>query len=456
LTFKPNEDSILRTKAIRQLFEARTTEAQQHGTDLDGYRRGTAQFLREWCETFGLSWTENGPGFLRDADGRYYKGPGTAHASEVNFRHLAEAIHGHRFVEEYYNPANAFAFDSRRLMEAALDPTAFLNVSVFNQAVVGLLNAEIIEHFAHPHYIGRELVTIKPTTMNGQKLIGTTRIIPTSKEAKGRQPGERHAEIGFSEKYQVTPPTVEDALKIVVTKEAVYFADALQGQVVETAGSVGDELAYGQEKEIADIVMGVVNNYNFMGTNYNTYQTTSPFVNDADNPFEDIADLDAARLRFLNLTDPNTGREIELSGYTILAMPERELSWREKLFAPQLQVATALSGSNFPTRQVLTGNHISQVGGGTYSLVPLTAIWRNRALAGDGLDLTTAQAAQWWWVGDFKKAFWWMENWPLTTWSASPGELEMQDRGLVMVHGANMRGVGYVREPRYVQRNKHS
>jgi hypothetical protein len=450
---------MISKRQIRRLFEARTREAMAHGTDMAGYRRGGLAFLREWHETLGVRFGDDcRPGFHTHPDtGVGYKPAGSAHANEVSLRHLAEAIQGHDFVEEYYHPAGGFDFGSRQLLEAAIDPAAFVNVNLFNLSVAGLVNAEIIERYDTPEYIGRNLVTIKPTNMNGQKLIGVAQIGPVSSAAKGRQPGETHAEIGFTDKYQTTPETVEQALKVVVTKEATFFD--YTGQVLEQAGMVGDELAYGQEKSIADEVLGATNSYNFGGTSYNTYQGTSPWVNDLTQTFADETSIDAARQLFVNMTDPITGREIRVNGRDVLCMPARELKFRQALFGTNVQVGTQLN-SNFPSRYTFSPAGIGQVGanmgGGMYTLTPLTPIWYNRATATDGLARSAADAKELFYVGDYKKAVWWMENWPLTPWQASADELTMKDRGLVAVFGANYRGKVYTREPRYIVRNKPS
>jgi hypothetical protein len=447
---------MIRTKTLRELFTARVTEAMAHGTDLAGYKRGGVQFVKEFHDTLGVRLdTDLRPGFNTDpTTGVGYKPAGTARADEVSLRHLAEALMGHEFVEEYYHPSGGFDMGNRHLLEVAIDPTSFVNVSLFNLSVAGLVNAEIIAHYDMPDYIGRQLITVKPTNMNGQKLIGTAQIAPVSKAAKGRMPGEHHAEVGFTEKYQTTPETVEQALKCVLTKEAVYFD--YTGQVLETAGTVGDELAYGQEKDIADMVMGVTgltSRYNFVGTTYETYQATSPWVNDIANPFSDETDVDDARQLFVGMVDPITGREVKVMGRDILCMPARELKFRQQLFGSGVQIGTQLT-SGYPGRVQTTPVQVGAVSGGAYTVRSVTPIWYNRALAADGLNLAAAAAKEYWWVGDLKKAFWWMENWPLTPWQASADELIMKDRGLIAVFGANYRGIGYVREPRYVVRNK--
>lgn len=434
----------MRPAAIRQLYQGRLAEASDP-------RAGAAAFLRDWREALGLNpnATGNRDTYLVE-ENRPVFGPGRFAPHEVTLRQLANALIGVELVEELYNPAPGGFDFSDTLHEAAIDPTAFLNINVFNQAVAGLVNARILERFTAPEYIGRNMVTVVPTNMNGHKITGVTGINPQTRLAKKRAPGQAHAEVQFGEAWQTTPETEEQALKCSVTKEAVFF-EHQSGEVLRQAGDVGDELAYGEEKEIADLVLGVTNNYNRSGTSNNTYQTTSPWVNDHVNPFTDDEDVEDARQLFVNMTDPDTGREIMVNGLQILVMPQREVRFRERLFGTQLAVGS--QGSNFASRQIFTQQAIHSVGGGTYTLVPLTQIWYNRATAADGLALSAANASGLWLNGEPKKAFEYHENWPLTPWQAAATELTMKDHGLVAVYGANKRGVGFVREPRYMVRN---
>lgn len=441
---------MLGYKALRKIFDGRLTEAKSN----NGNRaQGRVNALREFFGLLGLEADGYGnPRIQLDENNMPVLQEGRMRAREVSLRHLAESIMGHEFVEEYYHPANGFNFGLRPLQESAIDPSAFVDINTFNLSISGLVNAEIIERFMHPDYIGRNLVTIKPTKMNGQKLIGISRMRTQTSAAKGRQPGEAHTEIGFGSNFQTTPETVEQALKCKVTREAVFFD--LTGDVLDEAGNVGDELAYGMEKDIADLVLGVSSSYNRNGTSYSTYQTASPWINDHSNAFSDETDIDDARQLFVGMTDPDTGREISIMGRDILCMPARELKFREQLFGSGLQVGTQLN-SNFPSRWKMSTAQISAVSGGPYNVMPMSAIWYNRATAADGLNLSASNAKEYWFVGDFQKAFWWMENWPLTPWQANADELAMKDQGLIAVYGANYRGVGYVREPRYVVRNKN-
>src|ERR1022692_807166 len=148
---------------------------------------GTRAFLQDWHANFGLDMDSRGrASYPLDANGNPTRRPGAMRASDVSIRDLAEAIVGTDKVENYFHPSNAFDFGDRSmvLQEAAVDPTAFLNISTFNLAISGLVNAEIMEHWKLAQRIGDKLITVKPTKMNGQKLIGTQIIGKSGVDAK--------------------------------------------------------------------------------------------------------------------------------------------------------------------------------------------------------------------------------------------------------------------------------
>lgn len=469
---------MLKAKQLKRLREARITESYQparsrNGFDEQGYRQGSLRFLREFCEdVLGTAVDESGlPTIPKDERGL----PKWTHANrarpeEVSLRHLAEAIHGHDFVEDYYKPngGNGFDFGSRHLMEAAIDPSAFVDVSLFNLSVFGLVNAKIIDRFNAPDYIGKDLVEIVPVNSNGYKRIGAAKISPVGKGTKGRQPGEPHVELQFGEMYQQAPVTLEQGAKILLTKEAVYFD--YTGQVTQTAGEIADELAYGQDRDIAGTVLGVTglaSTYNFNGTSYEVYQTSTPYVNQQTNPLVpgawDITNVDLARQLFVGMTDPVTGREIKVIGKTLLVAPGRELLARSQLYTADVQIGTQNTAAGFPAWFQKSGNDLAQLGKamgqtGPYTVLPMSSIWYNIMLAAagasyPGLGLSTTNAQKTWYVGDFPRAATWTENWPLTSWTADSGDFVLKDRGIVGVYGANYRGSTWMREPRYIVKN---
>ncbi len=438
---------MLRQRYIRELFEARCEEGRADRTG----RSGRLQFVRDFWETCGVLMDDRGrPTYDNDERGQPRLLEGRCRPEEVSIRELADAIIGHDNVQEYFHPASGIP--SNALLESAIDPTAFLNISTFNLAIAGLVDAQILERFKLAEYIGDQLCTVVQTRKNGDKLIGATRIGAYASEVKNRLPGQPHAEVGFGQNYQTTPETVEQALKCKVSREAVFFD--LTGEVLDEAGGVGDELGYGREKDIINGVMGVTQSYTYNGTTYATYQTASPYVNDQSNQLTDWQSVNTVIQTFSQMTDPATGKEILVTPTQVLVAPYNRPLAEIVFNGGDVKEGTNLN-SNFPARWTGAPNPIQRMAPQLPANILSSPIAFNRATAADGLNLSTANAKLYWWCGDFKKAFEWRENWPLTPWQASATEMVMKDQGLIAVFGANYRGILNVRQPRYVTRNKN-
>ena len=137
-----------------------------------------------------------------------------------------------------------------------------------------------------------KLAENRPTNLNGEKMIGVTRI---GKQSRERDPGQKHPRADFGERWVTTPQTVEQALAVDVTREAVFFD--LTGEVLEVAGGIGDELGYHRETDLLKCILGITNTYLYKGVGYNTYNTSASYpvpVNKmTSNPFVDWRTLDA-------------------------------------------------------------------------------------------------------------------------------------------------------------------
>jgi len=64
--------------------------------------------------------------------------------------------------------------------------------------------------------------------------------------------------------------------------------------------------------------------------------------------------------------------------------------------------------------------------------------------------VAAADAKKWWFIGDFKKAFAYMENWPITVTQAPLGSEADFNNDVVLRFKASERGAAAVLNPRYV------
>ncbi len=418
---------------LRRLLEGKIAENR------DDRRQGGLAFVREIHESLGLMTSDRGnPLPSRHDSDRPCLEACSYSPWEYSLRDLAEVTFGHQFYR-FCDPSDPEG--PAALMESAggIYPTAFQNINLFNLATAGLVMAEILRKFNNPELIGLKLVKTVPTKKNGDKIIGVTNV---GDKALTRAPGQEYPEAGFGEEWVETPATIEKALKCVVQQEAAYFD--LTGDVLTRAGGIGTELSYNQEGQIADGVMGVTNTYKYNGTAYNTFQTASPWLNDASNPVSDWRDLDEADQLLMQMTDPATGKEITVVAKDLICMPGREKLWNQVLHS------TYVEGRTATTQAVVMGGANPIKSGINLHRSP---IWRNRAIS--GLSLTANQAVEYWWYGDFAEAFQWRENWPLRTRQASATEFMMMNRGILGAYFSDLRGRFAVVEPRFVVRQKN-
>jgi hypothetical protein len=74
-----------------------------------------------------------------------------------------------------------------------------------------------------------------------------------------------------------------------------------------------------------------------------------------------------------------------------------------------------------------------------------------RRIVASGVAAATAK--KWWFVGDFRRAFAYMENWPITVTQAPLGSEAEFNNDVVLRFKASERGAAAVLNPRYVVKN---
>ncbi len=243
--------------------------------------------------------------------------------SEKTVSHLSEAIReGHLKPEDFSvrDLAEALVPDGREwvrmldprsstgmsLLEAGdgVDVTAFLNIT--GQVIY----SKIMESYTQEAFVVSKLVQTIPTRLDGEKIPGIARLKDNAGEV---HPGMPYPSLGFGEDYIETPSTTKRGFIVPVTKEAIFFDRT--HLVLSRAAEVGEVLGLNKEKRLIDLVIGVTNNYKWKGTTYNTYQTSTPWINElATNELVDWTNVDAAEQLFADILDPNTGEPVLVQG----------------------------------------------------------------------------------------------------------------------------------------------
>jgi len=349
-------------------------------------------------------------------------------ADDFSLRDLAEALvpSGSEWVRSL-DPRSAAGV---RLLENSegVDVTAFLNVA--SQVVY----SKIMEAYRQEAFTVSRLVETIPTRLDGEKIPGIAR--PEDATA-AIQPGMPYPNVGFGEDYIETPSTTKYGLIIPVTREAVFFDRT--HLVLSRAAEVGEILGLNKEKRLLDLVVGVTNNYRWKGTGYNTYQASTPWVNvKTGNELVDWTDADAAEQLFAEMIDPATSEPILIKAKHVLVMPAYRHAAHRVFSAPQITYTTG-SATDTTVANPFTNYQVSE------------SSLAYRRITASGVPST--EAKKWWFIGDFKRAFAYMENWPITVTQSSANSEADFNNDIIVRFKASERGAAAVMNPRYVVKN---
>lgn len=348
---------------------------------------------------------------------------------QFSIRDLAEGlvVDGHEWVRNL-DPRNSGGVNVLEAGEA-VDLTAFLNVA--SQVVY----TKIMEAYTHEAFVLSKLVDTIPTRLDGEKIPG---IGGLTGQTDAIHPGMPYPHLGFGEDYIETPSTTKRGFIVPVTKEAVFFDRT--HLVLSRASEVGELLGLNKEKRLVDLAIGATNNYKWLGTTYNTYQAATPWVNvKTGNALADWTNVDAAEQLFADILDPTTGEPVLLQANTVLVMPAYRHAAQRVFNALEVRFAAAGSGTTTLAANPLAG----------YQVLESRLAYRRVVASGQAPD----DAKKWWFLGDFKRAFAYMENWPITvTQSAANSEADF-NQDIVVRFKASERGAAAVLNPRYVVKN---
>ncbi len=348
---------------------------------------------------------------------------------DFSIRDLAEALvpEGHEWVRTM-DPRNP---GGTSLLEAAeaVDLTAFLNVT--GQVIY----SRILEAYTQEAFVVSKLVETVPTRLDGEKIPG---IGPIADGATEVHPGMPYPHVGFGEDYIETPATIKHGLIVAVTREAIFFDRT--NLILSRAAEVGEVLGLNKEKRLVDLVIGTTNNYTWKGASYNTYYATGaggPWVNElASNELVDWTDVDAAEQLFADVLDPNTGEPILVQPDTILVMPAYRHAAARVINAAEIHYTASGQPTTTYSRNPLS----------SYRVVDSRLVYRRIVASGVAADA----AKKWWFIGNFRRAFAYMENWPITVTQSPPGSEADFNQDIIVRFKASERCAAAAINPRYV------
>ena len=135
------------------------------------------------------------------------------------------------------------------------------------------------------------------------------------------------------------------------------------------------------------------------------------------------------------MLDPSTGEPILIQPKSVLVMP----AYRFAAARTFLDGEVVFNLSDF--QSTTTRNPLRH-----YNVMDSALAYRRLIASGVSAD----DAKKYWYLGDFKKAFAYMENWPITVTRSVVNSDANFERDILVRYKASERGVPAVLDPRYV------
>ncbi len=371
-----------------------------------------------------------------------------ASGPDKTVKHLQEALEqGHLKAEDFsirevaeitLGGERVRRMDPRGGGVEVLEAGEGVDVTAFSNITAQIVHSKIMDAYTQEAFAVSRLVDTIPTRLDGEKIPGVGRI---SDDVAEVQPGMPYPNLGFGEDYIETPQTTKRGFIVPVTKEAVFFDRT--HLILQRAAEVGEVLGLNKEKRLLDLLIGVTNNYKWKGSDYNTYSTTGTgvapdgdWVNEMADELVDWTDVDAAEQLFADILDPNTGEPVLVRATTVLVMPAYRHAAHRVFNAAEIQYTADGAATTAVAANPL----------GNYQVAESRLAYRRIVASGEA----AADAKKWWFIGDFKKAFAYMENWPITVTQSPPNSEAEFNQDIVVRFKASERGAAAVINPRYI------
>lgn len=366
----------------------------------------------------------------------------------LSLRGLAEATMGEDWDSRLRLGA-AMLQRGANLQEAG---SAAIDVSAFSNITGQLLVDRIRDIYDAPQFIGDKLFEIAPVVGGN---LGTHREpwLSDIKDDPGLlQPQQEYPESEFIEQYIDLPAVEKRGERCSISLEMIT-ADKTK-QAMMRAERVGFRLRYNREERQLKVVAGIVNNWKYVGTTYNTFLTTGLYVNKvASNQITDYRGVAAIELLFSNMVDFVTGKAIQIdpTKMMILCVPSK---------LPELKIALHAArtrGGQYPTSSAPTNalaeyEGVPLINDVDYPLMSSVILYHLLvdAVAAGGQAISATNAKEYVFMGNFQKAFVYREVMPFTTAQAPPGNPEEFLRDIVVQVKAMEWGVAAVQNPQQI------
>jgi len=353
--------------------------------------------------------------------------------AESTVQHLTEALkQGDLKPEDFSLRDLAESFIPGGLAHIEQMETLTEDAAISYANVAGaVIETKIKEAYTQEIFAASKLVRTIPTRLDGEKIhtFGTV-----AEDDLSLGIGDAYSLANIHGDYIETPNTAKHGLIIPLTKEAVFFDQT--HHLLDRAAEVGEILALNKEKRILNMILGITNTYKQNGTSLNTYSNTTghPWKNLlSGNELLTWENIEKAEDIFSDMVDPISENPILIEPNAVLVMPPK------RHLAHRLFYASSIAYEDGSTVSTVRNPFAK------YRLVSSRVAYQL---------LQTQQGvtnpAKIWFIGNFRKAFAYMENWGITVTKSIPGCEADFTQDVVMRFKASERGTPAVLDPRYV------
>lgn len=325
--------------------------------------------------------------------------------ARVSLRMLWEALVGP--VEDTLEMAGASKFGRFNYveMQEAIDSSAF------PMATGVLIAAKVIEAYENTPAIGDNLVTVMPSKLRSERVVGFTHL-EGPQEVPENMP---YAESSFGEKW-VSTETAKKGRILEISEETVFFDQT--GQIMVRAQSLGERTREEREETILSAVLDVGSGavgykdvYRPSGVATTLYSSTNTNLFQPGAALVDWTDLDEVmQYHAANVRDDRAE-----------ASERRPIVWQPKvLLVSRKKLATALRvlrTTTLRTGDITTGTGTQEESPSMVNAIApgLTVMSSPRIDYLAGVSGSRHNDDDDWYIGDFKKQFYWQEIWPVQT-----------------------------------------
>lgn len=340
---------------------------------------------------------------------------------------------GALFVECFGWPAYTACRNGASALETMLEAGTAVTAAQFSNITGQVVFSKIIEGFMSEQFVFGRLVDTVPTRFQQGEKIPSIGAIGDEVEIVSE--GGAYPKVGLNEDFVQTPPLVKRGLICPVTREALFFDRT--NLVLRRAAEVGEFLGLNKEKRVIDCVVDenvTAHRYNRRNegavATYGNNSGSHDWDNlQATNALVDWTDVENAELLLAAITDPNTGEPVMVAADTLIVTTQLLHSARRIVNATEIRFGDGASG----TTQTVSRNPLSP-----YNVVSSRLLGSRMATDTD------------WFLGNPRKAFAYMEAWPVTV-SQAPANSDAEfTQDIVLQFKATEMGAMATLEPRYM------